>query len=198
MLPEHRQFKLCCSTTKPKHCVAVIAPFLSLLLYVIQGILHVNKRIRMLLVCPITSGLTGCASGRFATFSTLRRLVSISLLVLLGLPFIPPLLALSARSETNLPPCCGRNGKHRCMMSMAERARHANRNPRFSTPEEKCPYGPTAVVATHGSVFTAPPVSAIFAGLVTHPTVTTQTESKLRISLNRSRQKRGPPASLPL
>jgi hypothetical protein len=125
----------------------------------------------------------------------LRRLIAISLLAMLGLQFVPPLLALTARSESNLPACCRRNGKHHCMMSISERGRLASRDPQFAAPAEKCPYSPAAVVASHGDTFAQPLVQAIFAGVVAHPAATAQTESKLRISLNRSRQKRGPPAS---
>jgi len=128
----------------------------------------------------------------------LRKLLVITLLALLGLPFVPPLLALTAKSEANLPACCRRNGKHHCMMSMAERSKRASRDPQFTSPVEKCPYCPAAVAVTHGSTFVPPLTQAIFAGLVAHPAITAQTESKLRISLNRSRQKRGPPVSFSL
>ena len=126
-----------------------------------------------------------------------RRLIAILSLALLGLPFVHPLVALTVKSETNLPACCRHNGKHHCVMSMAERSQHASRNPQFTAPIETCPYSPAAVAATHGNTF-APPLQAIFAAVVAHPATAAQTESKLRISLNRSRQKRGPPTSFSL
>jgi hypothetical protein len=129
----------------------------------------------------------------------LRKLLAITLLALFGLPLVQPLFALTARSEANLPACCRRNGKHDCMMSMAERSQLASRDPEFRTPAEKCPYCPAATVAVvHGNTFLPPARQAIYAGLIAHPAVAVQTESKLRISRNRSRQKRGPPASLSL
>jgi hypothetical protein len=128
----------------------------------------------------------------------LRRLIAISLLATLGLPFVPPLLALTARSESNLPACCRRNGKHHCMMGMADRSLRTGGDPQFTAPAEKCPYSPAAVIATHGNTFAPPLAQALFAALVAHPAIAAQTESKLRISLSRSRQKRGPPTSFPL
>ncbi|MCU1251270.1 MAG: hypothetical protein JWQ49_4299 [Edaphobacter sp.] len=84
------------------------------------------------------------------------------------------------------------------MISMAERAQLANQDPQFQAPVEKCPYCPAAVAMIHGDTFVAPTGKAIFAGLMAHPAVAAQAESKLRISLSRSRQKRGPPLPLAL
>jgi hypothetical protein len=81
------------------------------------------------------------------------------------------------------------------MQDIAERSKFASHDLQFRAPAEKCPYCPAAIVAAvHGKTFIAPPSQAIFAGLFAHPAVAAQTESKLRISLNRSRQKRGPPS----
>jgi hypothetical protein len=81
-------------------------------------------------------------------------------------------------------------------MGVAERSQLASRDPQFQAPAEKCPYCPTAIAVVHGNTFVPPPAQAVFAGLVGHPAVAAQTESKLRISRNRSRQKRGPPTIL--
>lgn len=79
-------------------------------------------------------------------------------------------------------------------MSMAERSQHASHDPRFQAPGEKCPFSPISIVTIHDNIFVAPAAQAIFAELIAHPAVAAQTESKLRISRNRSRQKRGPPS----
>ena len=79
------------------------------------------------------------------------------------------------------------------MMSMAERSQLASRDPQFEAPAEKCPYLPTDIAVVRGKAFVPPTAQAVFAGLVAHPAVAAQTESKLRISRNRSREKRGPP-----
>jgi hypothetical protein len=83
-------------------------------------------------------------------------------------------------------------------MSLGERAQSGDRTPQFGAPVEKCPYCPAAIAVVHGDTFGPPPSQAIFAGLIAHPVVAAQTESKLRISRNRSRQKRGPPATIAL
>lgn len=126
----------------------------------------------------------------------LRKLLAITLLALLGLPLAQPLFALTAKSEANLPACCRRNGKHHCMTGMAERSQSSSRTPQFQAPAEKCPYCPAAVAVIHDSTFVPLTAQAIFAALTAHPATVAQTESKLRISRSRSRQKRGPPASL--
>jgi hypothetical protein len=133
-----------------------------------------------------------------ASIELVRRLLSIFLLVMFGLPFVSPLLALTAKSESNLPACCRRNGQHHCMTNLGGRAQLASHDPQFQAPVEKCPYCPPAVALIHGNTFVPLTGKAIFAGLIAHPAVAAQAESKLRISRSRSRQKRGPPASLTL
>lgn len=68
----------------------------------------------------------------------------------------------------------------------------------FNAPgiSERCPYGAKSVPSTSHSDWTLDTAQAVFAGVIAHPAVATQTESKRRISADRSRQKRGPPASL--
>jgi hypothetical protein len=127
-----------------------------------------------------------------------RRFLAIALLVAFGLPFASPLFALSGDSDANMPVCCRRNGKHHCMLSAAERALLASEGPEFRMPVMHCPYGPAAVVAVrdHGAAPTT--AQAVYAGLMAHPAVFAQTESKLRMAQARSRQKRGPPTSFSL
>jgi hypothetical protein len=127
--------------------------------------------------------------------AALRKLLAITLLALAGLPLIQPLLALAPKSEANLPACCRRDGKHHCMMSMADRGQFASRTPQFQSPAEKCPYCPVSIAIVQGNALLLPITKAIFAELIAHPAIAAQTELKLRISLNRSRQKRGPPSS---
>jgi hypothetical protein len=125
----------------------------------------------------------------------LRKIIAIALLVLFGLPFASSLLALTPKSEANLPACCRRNGKHHCMMAMAERTKPASDKPEFGALPEKCPYSPVALLGTtHPTAFTLPTGQMVYAELVSHPCGTAQTESKLRISRDRARGKRGPPA----
>ncbi len=84
------------------------------------------------------------------------------------------------------------------MSSVVERSQLASHDPQFQAPVEKCPYCPAIIAVVHGDAFVPPTAQAVFAGLIAHLAVTAQTESKLRISRSRSRQKRGPPVSLSL
>jgi len=142
----------------------------------------------------------GCFADAFnASMRPLRQFIAILLLTLFGLPFASALFALTPQSEANLPACCRRGGKHHCMMSMAERRAMTGRQRQFSAPQEKCPCCPQAMVIGHQTnTLGAPSVQAIFAGFSGQAAVIAQTESKRRISRDRSRQKRGPPSSSPI
>jgi hypothetical protein len=130
---------------------------------------------------------------RNASIEPLRKILAIALLAFLGLPFASPLLALSAKSESGARACCRRIGKHHCLMS-GERAKFSQDAQAFSAPTEKCPYCPASIAIVHGDAFVPHAAQAVYAGLIAHPAVVAQTESKMRISCARSRQKRGPPA----
>jgi hypothetical protein len=123
----------------------------------------------------------------------LRRLLSILLLAVFGLPVVSPLFALSTTEATRLPACCRRDGKHHCMASMADRDNLTRRGTQFGAPAEKCPYCPSALAATHKELLALPIGDAVFASLIGHPSGVAETESMRRISPDRSRQKRGPP-----
>ena len=126
----------------------------------------------------------------------MRRLLSISLLLLFVLPLVSPLLA-AAPSESNLPACCRRNGKHHC--AMAGQLQSSGASPAASAPvlRERCPCALTAQAPSHLTYTPRQQTAAIYAGLANHPACHAQTEARLRISFDRSRQKRGPPALLP-
>jgi hypothetical protein len=128
-----------------------------------------------------------------ASIGALRRLISILLLAVFGLPFVPQLLASTAKSESNLPACCRRNGKHHCMMSASEKSKGASGKAAFSAPLDKCPYAPATVAVSHHPANEVATSSATYAEVVSHPSVRPQTESRRRISQDRSRSKRGPP-----
>ena len=126
----------------------------------------------------------------------MRKLIAIALLAVFGLPFASSLFALTPKSEANLPACCRRNGKHHCMMDMAERNKFLGEKPGFSAPLEKCPYSPAAILSIHHPINLMPHSGqTIYAGLVSHPTGVAQTECKMRIARDKARGKRGPPTS---
>lgn len=130
------------------------------------------------------------------SIKSLRRLLSIVLLAILGLPMAVPLFAATATSEANLPACCRRSGKHHCMSGEIELGSKAPLKTTFSAPKERCPFAPKATALVHRDVFGDRVLVASFYSQQTYDAVIAQTESKFRISRSRSRQKRGPPALL--
>jgi hypothetical protein len=131
----------------------------------------------------------------YVSMSPLRKLIAILLLTVFGLPFAQSLFALTPKSDANLPVCCRRNGKHHCMMSMAQRKEMSSDKPQFTPPLEKCPYCPAALTIGHQpNPFSIATGQMVFIDSIGQFSVVAQTESKRRISRDRSRQKRGPPA----
>jgi hypothetical protein len=124
-----------------------------------------------------------------------RRVLSLTLLLLFSLPLISPVLALTASSDANLPACCRRNGAHHCT-SMTRSPQLPGSGASLSAIPQRCPAYPAAVTpARHGDLsFHA--ASLIFAEIVSHPAIKFQTEARARVALDLSRQKRGPPTDL--
>jgi len=122
----------------------------------------------------------------------MRRSSAISLLLLLAMPFVSPLFATQI-SELTLPACCRRDGKHHCTARMGTESL-TNTLTTVQVKGEKCPANPGIFSITHHSQFSLDVRSAIFADIVSHPSGSPQTQAKRHISLNRSRQKRGPPS----
>ena len=129
----------------------------------------------------------------------LRRLLPILLLAALVLPPFAPMLASWQSGDAGLPACCRRGGRHHCAMSMAEgNLRVASDvGDGWEAPRERCPFCPAAVISGHRhETLAGPPLQAFFEPGYSHPSGAVQTECKRRISLDRSRQKRGPPTLL--
>jgi hypothetical protein len=123
----------------------------------------------------------------------LRKLLSILLLAMFGMPFVSPLMAQSAMGDAGLPACCRRDGRRHCIPSLRQREKFSPNSAAFCSPIEKCPYCPASLAISHGDLFTVPTTQAVYAPLIAHPNGVAQTESKHRISRDRSRRKRGPP-----
>jgi len=124
------------------------------------------------------------------------RRISATLLLLAFFSFVSaPLLLGSADPYKNLPACCRRNGKHHCMMSMAERSHVASGKPEFRSLPEKCPFYPVSRQVSQHSDFGLTVSSAVLGDVISHPGVYAQTQSKWRIARERSRHKRGPPST---
>ena len=123
-----------------------------------------------------------------------RRLLAILQLLLLVLPiFASASVAAHSRSQANLPACCRRNGAHHCMLSVEERAA-LTEGINFSTIPQRCPYCPNVLPAAQHAPASLAPAATFFAHVLSQPTCASQTSAKLRISRDRSRQKRGPPS----
>ncbi len=123
------------------------------------------------------------------------------LLALYLLPAASPLFAMGDdAADAGVPACCRRNGKHHCMMSMAERAQSAEtqgpRGPQLGTMQEKCPYCPAAMsVLPHFEVGGVPLAGLAWVRWYAHPLGRVQTECRRRLARDRARQKRGPPTN---
>lgn len=124
-----------------------------------------------------------------------RRALTLALLIVFGLPIFSPLLALGAESNSSVPACCRRDGKQHCLLSAEQKSVLLHESgPEFRGPEMSCPCRTQVWNASHRTWVSPGLSAAIYAEVVKHPTGTAQTESLRRISEDRSRQKRGPPA----
>jgi hypothetical protein len=121
----------------------------------------------------------------------MRRLLAITITLLLGFTLVAPLFAFDAAGS--LSECCRRNGRHHCAAGMTDEAGNSRT---VSAIAPKCPSFPRAIAAPHstGMKFVAVLNSGIpvFAMQSSAP----QTEARYHISYARSRQKRGPPINL--
>jgi hypothetical protein len=122
-----------------------------------------------------------------------RRLLSITLLLVFSFPLISPLFALGATAEANLPICCRRNGAHHCMQS-AEQLAALERGVHFAAIHPRCPMFPTAAATPDHAPLALDRASLFFAGVLSHPAQFRQVEAWARVALAGARHKRGPPA----
>jgi len=124
----------------------------------------------------------------------LRKAISIALLAVFSLPLISQLA--SATPESKLPPCCRRDGKHHCSMSMSGSTPATDNNAATVKPANvQCASFPTANSCPPVSVFLVAPVPASAQFAAAQLDAVAQTEARYRIAYSRTRQKRGPPSS---
>ena len=129
----------------------------------------------------------------------MRRALSILLVVVFWAPAFVPLFGAAASGDASVPACCRRHGQHHCLMSDSERSALQATGvaaPQFRAPAPKCPYQRQALRAVQQGQLVVPMSQVVSAALVSHPIGLAQTQSKWRVSRERARQKRGPPASL--
>ncbi len=122
----------------------------------------------------------------------LRKSLSILLLAVFGLPFVSPLLDMTAGAESNLPACCRRNGAHHCMMS-AEQMEALLHGDHFTVIHSKCPLYPKANTTAHHPDYSFVPSAVVFTEVLSAPETLRQIEAWARVALEGARQKRGPP-----
>ena len=142
----------------------------------------------------MTQATPGNEVSEFAVHSErMRGIVAVVLAALFSWTPILPLFASSPAS--NLPACCRRNGQHHCVQQSMHSLSPENA---VSMVAPKCPLFPQAAAPAHVQSYTPSESIAIFAGLVSYPAISAQAEAGYRISFHRARQKRGPPAFLPV
>jgi hypothetical protein len=120
----------------------------------------------------------------------MRQFQAVLLLVSFSLSLIGPVV--SADSESQLPACCRRNGKHHCGMKQADDELSSGRP--INAIKRTCPDFPSGPSGPSGSK--APLLhrdDTIELSVLSHPAGHVQTEARYRISFSRSSQKRGPP-----
>ena len=124
----------------------------------------------------------------------MRRSIVFILLLAFCSYLSAPAIAASSYSRSNLRACCRRDGKHHCMLR--KMGQHNTSGQYVSAPPEKCPYCPDASLQlpVQWHPFTLPSAGTFYAALLSHPACAAQTGAHSRISFDRSRQKRGPPA----
>jgi hypothetical protein len=124
-----------------------------------------------------------------------RRLLAVLLIALFGLLAVSP--ALASDPESNLPACCRRAGKHRCMTAAGSGATSGATGGLAIQSAGTCPYFPGSLVTTSNSGAVVIVASqAVSAAPPRHAALHRAAQTSGLLSRHPSHQKRGPP-SLP-
>src|SRR5579871_3320981 len=121
-----------------------------------------------------------------------RRALSILLMAVFAVPSLLPWFSLGTAEDLSLPACCRGHGLHHCMMSAADRAALQAlgvADPEFRAPTPECPYQRSPVRSAQFAKSFLPVAAAVYAEVTSHPTGLAQTQSRWRMSRERSRQK---------
>jgi hypothetical protein len=117
-------------------------------------------------------------------------MLTLALLIAFGAPFVAPIFAATSDSQTNLPACCRRHGKHHCAMPSSTQGGHSGDV--FRAPP--CPFYPAAAQQTRiaGASLAAPlwpfiPVHRDSAALLSR-------QRGAQIAAASAHLKRGPPS----
>jgi len=122
----------------------------------------------------------------------MQRWAAATLTAVLALFVLLPYLSLLADSESNLPPCCRRDGGHHCAMQLEMARSFASQGTAFRTASCRCPFQ-KALVPVYRIAFYPAPSATVYAAVLSHPATHLQTVVSGLISKSRSHQKRGPP-----
>ena len=127
--------------------------------------------------------------------SAVSKVIAIALLLVFACN--TPLSSLFAGSESKLPACCRRNGKHHCAsMNMPRQLPDAS-GTAMNALQKKCPFFPAAAPGqTYTKTVLPKRQAASFTLIFSNPASHAQTEARFRLSFSRASQKRGPPALL--
>lgn len=119
----------------------------------------------------------------------MRRASAILLLIAFSLPLIA---APFADSDSNLPACCRRLGKHHCGMVTGD----SSSGPALA--RRDCPYLPTLSAVAVPAVVVLPQSSSVSTSpiVIVQPAVLVRSRHRCGVSLDKSHQKRGPPSLL--
>lgn len=125
----------------------------------------------------------------------MRGASAILVTVLMGAALIAPRRAEGA--QVSFPSCCQRHVKHHCINNK-KTTPTAERNgqrqlPTFARMYGKWPRIPHRLGRRSHGQLGLRTSQAVFAELVSHPAVSSQTQSNYRVSVARAHQKRGPP-----
>jgi hypothetical protein len=119
-----------------------------------------------------------------------QRLISAMLLGWFSFMLIAPFLPVE--SESRLPACCRRDGKHHCVMPTAQ----IQSGTAFSAPNRPCPHFPQTTAVPHRIGDHLVAVSGSSELVKIHTIKHAENEAQYRVSLASSRQERGPPIVL--
>jgi len=123
----------------------------------------------------------------------LKRACASLLLVFFSFSLIGPEAFVD--SESRLPACCRRSGKHHCASMQKAHQQQPSSGPSLKAIRQCANYPKASGVRATASSLLVSAAQSFFASIVTHPAVPPQTETRQRVSFSRSRQKRGPPVS---
>jgi hypothetical protein len=122
----------------------------------------------------------------------MSRKIASALIAFFLLPYFWPLL--QQNSDSSLPLCCRRDGKHHCAMMTRLHTSDWTKQQAVRTWNSDCPYRAALQASPKPRAATLCPPKPLHIRLFSHPAGFVQAELSARISEARSHYKRGPPS----